>query len=151
MILQASFGHELVHQKPVVTLQTIANKPDPGLEAVRVCSSIHPLKTYPNPPSPRRLSDLKFLVALRNSLKVKALTCGDDRISASDLGVGKLSALLLPLYEGIVMLDGTDELLFLLGYRDAPNNEERQNKYIKSNEMKSTGQQLVKHVSNKKV
>lgn len=99
---------------------TAMTNPDPGFAAERVCSSIHPLKTYPNPPSPRRLSGLKFLVAFFNSLNEKALTCGDDRISASDLGVGRLSPLLFPLlYEVMLMFDGTDEQLVLLGYLDA--------------------------------
>ena len=36
-------------------------------------SSIHPLKTQPNPPSPSKLSDRKFLVAFLTSMNVKEL------------------------------------------------------------------------------
>lgn len=61
--------------------------PDPGFEAIWVNSSIQPLKTYPNPPSPRRLSTLKFLVAFFSSMKEKGFTFGDDNISPSDFGV----------------------------------------------------------------
>ncbi|GER32198.1 GntR family transcriptional regulator [Striga asiatica] len=47
-------------------------KPDPGFVAVSVCSSIHPLKTEPNDPSPRIWSDLNgFTAALPTQFKVK--------------------------------------------------------------------------------
>lgn len=61
--------------------------PDPGFEAVRVNSSIQPLKTQPNPPSPRTLSGRKFLVAFFNSMNEKGFTLGDNSISPSDFGV----------------------------------------------------------------
>ena len=51
-------------------------------------SSIHPLNTEPKPPSPRRLSGLKFLVEPFSSLKVNFRTFDDSRISVSVRGVG---------------------------------------------------------------
>jgi len=66
--------------------------PKPGLVGASVFSSIQPLKTDPNPPSPSTLSGLKFLVAVLSSLKVKALTFADSRISSSLRGVGSIDA-----------------------------------------------------------
>lgn len=62
--------------------------PVPGLVAASEFSSTHPLKTEPNPPSPRTLSGRKFLVAIFNSLKLKFLILTDCKISPSLLGVG---------------------------------------------------------------
>lgn len=47
--------------------------PVPGLVGAKVFPSIHPLKTHPNPPSPSKLSERKFLVAFLRSLKLKDL------------------------------------------------------------------------------
>lgn len=66
---------------------TAITKPVPGLAAVKVCSSIHPLKTQPNPPSPNTLSGRKFLVAVLRSLKVKLFRLDDCNISPSVRGV----------------------------------------------------------------
>lgn len=44
--------------------------PVPGLVGERVLSSIQPLYTHPNPPSPRYALDPKFLVADLRSLKL---------------------------------------------------------------------------------
>ena len=66
--------------------------PVPGLVGASVFSSIQPLKTDPNPPSPSTLSGLKFLVAVLSSLKVKALTFAASRISSSLRGVGSIDA-----------------------------------------------------------
>ena len=62
--------------------------PVPGFTGASVRSSIHPLKTEPKPPSPRRLSGLKFLVEPFSSLKVNFRTFDDSRISVSVRGVG---------------------------------------------------------------
>jgi hypothetical protein len=104
---------------------TATTIPDPGFEAVNVFSSIHPLKTQPKPPSPRRLSGRKFLVALFSSLNEKAFKFGDDNISPSLLGVGKHSELLFPLYDGMVRLEGTEERLVLLEILEAPDGRKR--------------------------
>jgi hypothetical protein len=46
-------------------------------------------------------------VAFFSSLNAKALRLGEDKISPSDLGVGRrLEELLLSLYDGMVKLDG---------------------------------------------
>lgn len=62
--------------------------PVPGFTGASVRSSIHPLKTEPKPPSPSKLSDLKFLVEPFSSLKVNFRTFDDSRISVSVRGVG---------------------------------------------------------------
>uniref|UniRef100_A0A0V0H9M8 Putative ovule protein n=1 Tax=Solanum chacoense TaxID=4108 RepID=A0A0V0H9M8_SOLCH len=62
--------------------------PAPGFDAKSVCSSTHPLKTEPKPPSPSTLSGRKFLVDARSSLKVKLLKLDDCKISPSLRGVG---------------------------------------------------------------
>jgi len=51
-------------------------------------SSIHPLKTQPNLPSPTTLSGRKFLVAVFSSLKLKLFMFEDFKISPSVRGVG---------------------------------------------------------------
>uniref|UniRef100_A0A2P2KZV4 Uncharacterized protein n=1 Tax=Rhizophora mucronata TaxID=61149 RepID=A0A2P2KZV4_RHIMU len=61
--------------------------PVPGLVAFRECSSSHPLKTDPKPPSPITLSGRKFLVAVFSSLKLNAFKFEDCKISPSLLGV----------------------------------------------------------------
>jgi len=45
-------------------------------------------------------------VAFFSSLNVKDLRLGEDKISPSDLGVGRLKALLFSLYDGIDKLEG---------------------------------------------
>lgn len=62
--------------------------PIPGLVAVNVCSSIHPLKTEPKPPSPNTLSGRKFRVALLSSPKLKLFKLDNCKISPSLRGVG---------------------------------------------------------------
>lgn len=64
--------------------------PKPGLVALRVSLSSQPLKTHPNPPSPRRLLSLKFLVAFLSTSKEKAFRYGDDSISLSEDGIGNI-------------------------------------------------------------
>lgn len=64
--------------------------PVPGLVAVKVFSSIQPLKTEPNPPSPNILSGRKFRVAALRSLNVKLFRFEDWSISPSLRGVGGL-------------------------------------------------------------
>ena len=68
-----------------------------------------------------RLSGRKFFVAVLSSLKEKAFKPGDDNISSSDLGVGRLWELLLSL--GVkIGLDKFHERLVLLppGAFEAP-------------------------------
>lgn len=55
--------------------------PVPGFVGPYVFSSIHPLKTRPNPPSPIKFSRRKFLVASFRSFKLK-----DLRLLEMDLG-----------------------------------------------------------------
>jgi hypothetical protein len=57
-------------------------------------------------------------------LNEKAFKFGDDNISPSLLGVGRHS-LLLPLYDGMVRLDGTEEWLVLLEILEAPGSSKR--------------------------
>jgi hypothetical protein len=116
-------NHSLWPWKPSgLSFLTATTIPLPGFAAENVCSSIHPLKTQPNPPSPRRLSGRKFLVAFFSSLNEKAFIFGEDKISPSDLGVGRLEALLFPLKEdGMVRLEGANERLVLLEVFETPN------------------------------
>lgn len=65
-------------------------RPVPGFTGAVPFSSIHPLKTQPKPPSPRRLSGLKFLVASLNSLKVNFLSWHATFICSESLGVEEL-------------------------------------------------------------
>lgn len=62
--------------------------PVPGLVAANESSSIQPLKTEPNPPSPRTLSGRKFLVATLRSEREKLFKLEDCKISPSLLGFG---------------------------------------------------------------
>lgn len=95
--------------------------PVPGLVALNECSSIHPLKTEPNPPSPRTLSGLKFLVAAFSSLKVKVFKFEDCKISPSLRGVCGIEAedsLLLELLKLFPFLLAFLELTPVLGLTD---------------------------------
>lgn len=47
-------------------------------------------------------------MAFFSSLNVKGFRFGEDKISPSDLGVGRLEALLFSLYDGIDKLEGAD-------------------------------------------
>lgn len=70
-----------------LSLLTAITMPEPGLVGVSECSSIHPLKTDPKPPSPSTLSGRKFLVAVFSSLKLKFFKFSACRISPSLRGV----------------------------------------------------------------
>lgn len=70
-----------------LSLLTATTIPEPGLDAVRVRSSIHPLNTEPKPPSPTTLSGRKFLVAALSSLKLKLFKLEDCKMSTSVRGV----------------------------------------------------------------
>lgn len=50
--------------------------PTPTFDGANVFSSIHPLKTRPNPPSPNTVAGLKFLVALSSSEKLNIFKFG---------------------------------------------------------------------------
>lgn len=65
-----------------LSLLIATTNPVPGLVGAKVFASIHPLKTHPNPPSPSRLSDRKFLVAFLRSLKLKDLRLLGTDVSA---------------------------------------------------------------------
>ena len=69
------------------SLFTAITNPVPGLAALQLCWSTHPLKTQPNPPSPNTLSGRKFLVAVFRSLNPKLLRFDDSKISLSLRGV----------------------------------------------------------------
>lgn len=62
-------------------LLTATVTPVPGLAGAVPFSSIHPLKTYPNPPSPRMLSGLKFPVADLSSWKLNWSSWGTSFFS----------------------------------------------------------------------
>lgn len=70
-----------------LSLFTAMTKPVPGLVGASVCSSIQPLNTQPNPPSPTILSGRKFLVAVLTSLIVKHFKLMHCSISPSVLEV----------------------------------------------------------------
>lgn len=55
--------------------------PVPTLVGVNVFSSTHPLNTVPKPPTPKTVSDLKFLVAAFRSLKLYVFKFGVGNIS----------------------------------------------------------------------
>lgn len=71
-----------------LSLFTAITMPVPGLVAANESSSIQPLKTEPNPPSPRTLSGRKFLVATLRSEREKLFKLEDCKISPSLLGFG---------------------------------------------------------------
>lgn len=75
--------------------------PVPGFTGAVPFSSIHPLNTHPKPPSPRRLSGLKFLVASLRSLKVNFRSREAILSSSSSLEVDEL------LSELLVVVDDT--------------------------------------------
>ena len=75
---------------------TATVSPVPGFTGAVPFSSIQPLKTQPNPPSPRRLSGLKFLVANLRSINVNFRSCEATFSSSLNFGVDEaLSALLV--------------------------------------------------------
>lgn len=81
-------SHSLWPWKPSwFSFLTATTMPIPGLVAARECSSIHPLKTEPKPPSPKTLSGRKFLVDDFSSLKLKLFRLEDCKISPSLRGV----------------------------------------------------------------
>lgn len=59
-------------------------------------------------------------MAFFSSLNEKAFIFGEDKISPSDLGVGRLEALLFSLKDGMVRLEGADERLVLLEVFETP-------------------------------
>lgn len=70
-------------------LLTATVVPEPGFAGAVPFSSIHPLNTYPKPPSPRMLSGLKFPVAAFSSWKLNwSSWCGGffSEATASELG-----------------------------------------------------------------
>lgn len=73
----------------------------PGFTGAVPFSSIQPLNTQPKPPSPRRLSGLKFLVAHLRSLNANFRSREETLSSSSSLEVDELLALL-------VVVDGTN-------------------------------------------
>lgn len=84
--------------------------PVPGLVGAKVFSSSQPLKTHPNPPSPRRLSERKFLEAFLRSLKLKSLTLLEADISLLDD-----TKILFKVPKGVCWLEEVESLFALLG------------------------------------
>lgn len=74
----------------------------PGFTGAVPFSSIQPLNTQPKPPSPRRLSGLKFLVAHLRSLNANFRSREETLSSSSNLEVEELLSALL------VVVDGTN-------------------------------------------
>lgn len=87
---------------------TATTIPTPLLAGFRVFSSTHPLYTLPNPPSPRTISGLKFLVAVLSSAKEKIRRLGASRIRPSR-NTSSMLALLLPVdCQKVLLLLGLD-------------------------------------------
>lgn len=84
--------------------------PLPGLVGQSVCSSIHPLKTHPNPPSPRKDSDRKFLVAFFRSFKVK-----DFKLALAAVSPLNDDQELITLVVEVVLLEFVELEVLLLG------------------------------------
>lgn len=78
-----------------MSVLTATVSPVPGFTGAVPFSSIHPLKTHPKPPSPRRLSGLKFLVANFRSLNVNFRNRDATLSSSSSLDVDELLSALL--------------------------------------------------------
>lgn len=85
---------------------TATVSPVPGLTGAVPFSSIHPLNTQPNPPSPRRDSGLKFLVANLRSLKVNFRSREETLSSSSNLELEQLLSALLVVVDGITGASG---------------------------------------------
>jgi hypothetical protein len=80
----------------------------PGFTGAVPFSSIHPLNTQPNPPSPRRLSGRKFLVANLRSLKQNFRSLEATLSSSSIFEVEELlSALLVVVVVVVVVVEET--------------------------------------------
>lgn len=80
---------------------TATVSPVPGFTGAVPFSSIQPLKTQPNPPSPRKLSGRKFLVANLSSLKENFRSLEAILSSSSSLVVEELLSALLVVVEEI--------------------------------------------------
>lgn len=78
-----------------MSVLTATVSPVPGFTGAVPFSSIHPLKTQPKPPSPRRLSGLKFLVANFRSLNANFRNRDATLSSSSSLEVDALLSALL--------------------------------------------------------
>jgi hypothetical protein len=93
----------------------------PGFTAAVPFSSIQPLKTQPNPPSPRKLSGRKFLVANLSSLKVNFRSLEAILISSSSLEVEELLSAILVVVEDITGAVGCPLLVSLVDLLSANN------------------------------
>jgi len=78
---------------------TATVNPVPALTGAVPFSSIHPLKTQPKPPSPRRLSGRKFLVAHFSSLKVNLRSWKASFSSSPTMEEGEILPVLLVVVE----------------------------------------------------
>lgn len=107
--------------------------PTPLFVGFSVFSSTHPLQTRPNPPSPRTVSGLKFLVALFSSAKVKIRRLGTSRIRPPKHASSTFSTL-LPMdcrKVALLMLESPSdtEMLSPWGFpADRPVREEKETK-----------------------
>jgi hypothetical protein len=79
----------------------------PGFTGAVPFSSIHPLNTQPNPPSPRRLSGRKFLVANLRSLKQNFRSLEATLSSSSIFEVEELLSALLVVVVVVVVVEET--------------------------------------------
>lgn len=97
LIINSLTSHSLWPWSPSwLRVFTATVSPVPGFTGAVPFSLIQPLNTQPNPPSPRRLSGLKLLVADLSSLKVNFRSWEATFNSSLMLGVdGILSALLV--------------------------------------------------------
>ena len=78
---------------------TATVSPVPGFTGAVPFSSIHPLNTQPNPPSPIRLSGRKFLVANLGSLNANFRSLEATLSSSSSLDADELLSAVLVVVE----------------------------------------------------
>lgn len=106
---------------------TATVSPVPGFTGAVPFSSIQPLKTQPNPPSPRKLSGRKFLVANLRSLKGNFRSLEAILSSSSSLEVDELLSALLVVVEetaGAVGWSLLVSLVDLLSANEKPSERE---------------------------
>lgn len=103
---------------------TATVSPVPGFTGAVPFSSIHPLNTQPKPPSPRRLSGLKFLVANLRSLNENFRRREATLSSSSSLEVDELLSALLVVEDGTIAAAGWSLLVSLVNLPSAEQSKE---------------------------